>query len=131
MTGSARDFLVQFENLELSAPDFRHRDHLFVAYEMLGKYEFVDACARYARTIRTMAENVGVPEKYNVTITFAFMSLVAERKALPNHTDFETFLVANSDLLEKDVLKAWYSTDRLTSATARDRFLLPDKAAIL
>lgn len=122
------NLLAQFEEFEISAPDFHHVDHIRVAYEMLSRYDFVDATARYASTIRTMAERVGVPEKYNTTITFAFMSLVAERKAQSMHVDLESFLTANPDLMKKDVLHGWYSTERLTSATARSQFLLPDLA---
>jgi|APSaa5957512535_1039671.scaffolds.fasta_scaffold95670_3 hypothetical protein len=121
------NLLTQFETLKISASDFHHNDHIEVAYEMLNKYEFVDATSRYASGIRAMAEKVGVPEKYNTTITLAFMSLVAERKSQPNHTDLKSFLVANVDLLDKDVLKHWYSSERLTSSAARSQFLLPDK----
>ena len=82
----SENLLTQFERLEISAPDFHHIDHINVAYKMLEKYDFVDAPGRYASTIRTMAEQVGVPEKYNATITFAFMSLVAERKSHANRS---------------------------------------------
>lgn len=74
-----------------------------------------------------MAEHVGVAEKYNATITFAFMSLIAERKSLSPSDDFESFLESNPDLLDKSVLRRWYSEKRLFSALARKQFLLPDK----
>ena len=126
MTNS-ENLLAQFESLELSAPDFHHTDHIKVAYSMLEKYDFIDASVRYASTIRAMAESVGVPEKYNVTITLAFMSLVAERMAHSSYVDTDTFLASNSDLLDKDVLKIWYSPERINSALARSQLLLPDK----
>lgn len=118
--------LQRFENLDISAPEFHHEDHIRVAFEMLEAYDFVDACSRYAQTIRAMAHSVGVPEKFNTTITFAFMSLVAERKSHSEYADLETFLVANPDLLDKTVLGNWYSEERLHSAQARNQFLLPD-----
>ena len=125
----AENLLEQFENLEISAPDFHHIDHVKVAYKMLEKYDFIEASARYAATIRAMAESVGVPEKYNLTITFAFMSLVAECMAYSNCTDVEAFLESNPDLLDRDILKRWYSSQRLNSAPARSHFLLPDNEA--
>ena len=119
--------LGRFERRDIKPGAFAHRDHLQVAYEMLDRYDFADACQRYAKTIRKMAEAAGAPEKYNTTITFAFMSLMAERKFRSNGTDWETFLSANPDLLEKDVLKGWYSKERLSSKLAREQFLLPDQ----
>lgn len=127
MTDSASRLLERFEQRQIAAPAFRHQDHVQVAFEMLGKYDFVDACARYASTIRAMAESVGVPEKFNATITFAFMSLIAERKSQMDGADLDSFLAANPDLLDKNVLKGWYTDERLTSAAARRQFLLPDK----
>lgn len=119
--------LQQFEAFEISAPDFHHEDHIRVAFQMLDSYEFVEACSRYANTIEAMADGVGAPEKFNVTITFAFMSLVAERKANFNGEDLEGFLSANPDLLRRSVLRGWYSDERLASPDARSHFLLPDK----
>ena len=129
MSDAANTLMERFEQRRIDAPNFRHQDHIQVAYEMLEKYDFVDACARYASTIRAMAESVGVPEKYNATITFAFMSLIAERKTETVSGNLDTFLVANPDLLDKNILKRWYTDERLTSTAARGQFLLPDKVA--
>ena len=127
MTLKHSTLLYRFERLQLSAPDFHHADHVRVAFEILDKYDFIEACSRYARTIKRMADAVGVPEKYNATITFAFMSLISEHKAHSDAADAESFLAANPDLLCKDILSDWYSKDRMTSALARAQFLLPDK----
>ena len=85
------DLLERFERREIEASSFAHYDHVHVAYEMLAKYEFMDACARYARTIKAMAESVGVPQKFNATITLAFLSLIAERRSQASQQDFDTF----------------------------------------
>lgn len=124
---NSKKLLEQFEGLEISAPDFHHMDHIKVAYSMLEKYDFIDALVRYASTIRAMAESVGVPEKYNVTITFAFMSLVAERMVNSNFDNVDAFLASNQDLFDKNIVTARYSPERLTSVIARNQFLLPDR----
>ena len=129
MVDTASRRVEEFEQLEMDTPTFGHREHVGIAYEMLGIYDFVTACNRYASTIKRMAEQHGAPEKFNTTITFAFMSLIGERKAQMEGQDFEQFLAANTDLLDKDILMNWYSKDRLTSKKAREQFLLPDKAA--
>ena len=126
MNTTDSEMLGRFERLEIDAPGFRHADHVRVACEMLGKYEFFDACSRYAKTILAMATGVGVPEKFNATITFAFMSLIAERRASSDATDVDTFLAENPDLLDKDLLDRWYSKERLASPLARTQFLLPN-----
>ncbi|MEM6638979.1 MAG: hypothetical protein AAF610_03670 [Pseudomonadota bacterium] len=123
-----RSLLQRFEALEIAPQDFHHEEHVRVAFAMLRQHDFVDACARYARTIRAMAAGAGAPEKFNTTITFAFMSLVAERAAKTPSQDIEEFLAANPDLLDKHLLRRWYSDKELSSADARARFILPDAA---
>ncbi len=124
-----KSLLDHFESGDIAATAFGHREHLQVAYSMLGRYDFVEACARYASTIRAMATSAGAPEKYNTTITIAFMSLIAERLSRSTCADFDAFLASNPDLLNSDVLNTWYSQERLQSPLARCQFLLPDKAA--
>lgn len=119
--------LAKFERLEIDPSAFGHIDHLKAADGMLSKYEFVEACARYSATIKTMAESVGALDKFNATITIAFMSLLAERRAHSNDADWDTFIASNPDLLKRDVLENWYSKDRLCSDIGRAQFLLPDK----
>ena len=121
--------LERFEQQEIPAQEFCHRDHIQVAFEILDKYEFIHACARYASTIRALAENVGAPDKYNTTITIAFMSVIAERKSKMEKSGFESFIADNPDLFERNALEDWYSHERLNSAAARRHFLMPDKVA--
>lgn len=126
---NAENLLQSFEALEIPAPDFYHIDHVKVAYSMLNRYEFMDAVTRYASTIRTMAESVGAPEKYNLTITVAFMSVIAERMASTRYHNADEFLDSNPDLLNGDMLSRWYSSERINSPLARGQFVLPDKVA--
>ena len=105
---------------------FHHRDHVVVAYELLRRSDFVNATARYADTIRALAAAAGAPEKYNATITFAFMSLIAERMATTEHAGADDFIGANRDLLSGQPLSRWYAPERLRSDLARRVFLLPE-----
>lgn len=115
-----------FEARELDASTFGHRDHVGVAYEMLRNGDFVDVAARYADAIRFMATSAGAPDKFHVTVTIAFLGLVAERMATTPHADFDEFIARNQDLLSKRVLERWYGPERLRSELARKVFLLPD-----
>jgi len=126
MTSDYADLRRSFEAQDLDASRFRHMDHVGVAYEMLKSHDFIDATAKYAENIRSIAAKAGDPEKFNTTITFAFMSLIAERMATTEHKSYDEFIARNSDLKSKDVLRRWYSPDRLHSDEARRVFLLPD-----
>ncbi|MEM7364633.1 MAG: hypothetical protein AAF525_11450 [Pseudomonadota bacterium] len=116
----------RFERLELATPAFSHADHVKVALAMLNVYDYVDACSRYARTIFAMTEKLGVPGKYNTTITFAFMSLIAERKAHDPELGTDRFLERYPELLDSSILTTLYSKERIDSDSARQHFLLPD-----
>jgi hypothetical protein len=123
------ELTMQFEAHEVDASTFGHKEHVLVAYEMLHKYSFLDASTRYAKAINTIATKAGAPEKFNMTITLAFLSLIAERVHTTTHSSFEGFLQENNDLLSKNVLRKWYSDAQLHSDFARTHFLLPTKAA--
>lgn len=124
------ELLTQFEAFEVDSAKFGHRQHIQVAYEMLHKYGYLEACTQYANIINTMATNAGAPEKFNVTITFAFLSLIAERiHGAKSWSNFDDFLTKNNDLLLKNALSKWYSSEQLQSDFARTHFLLPSQVA--
>jgi hypothetical protein len=57
------------------------------------------------------------------------MALIAERRALQGRQDWLSFSRANPDLLIKsgELLKSYYSKERLQLPLARRQFLLPDR----
>lgn len=119
----------QFEKYDLGLDSFAHVEHVQVAFEMLHRYGFLDACTRYASAIHSIATRAGAPDKFNVTITLAFLSLIAERIYKTDCADFDSLLAQNADLRSSRVLGKWYSKDELMSDFARTHFLLPNKAA--
>jgi len=129
MTHRDSELLRKFEAYEVDAAAFGHRQHVQVAFEMLHKYSYLDACAKYANAINTIATRAGATDKFNVTITFAFLSLIAERVHSNPGLDFEAFLAENADLMAKNALDRWYSSEDLRSDFARRHFLLPRQSA--
>lgn len=119
---------VAFEAREIDNSSFHHSDHVRVAFDLLKKYDFVDASTNYAKGIKTMSAKAGAPNKFNLTITYAFMSLIAERLATNPNVEFDAFVSANPDLMSKDVLLRWYDKERLNTDSARSIFLLPSAA---
>lgn len=122
MSSVTRDFLAD----TLDPARFGHADHVRVAWDLLGRHEFLAAADLYVRGIAAIAGRAGVPQKVNLTITLAFLSLIAERMAACPGQDFDAFAADHPDLMRKDLLAGWYSDDRLRSDTARRLFLLPD-----
>lgn len=121
--------LVALEADTLDASQFNHRDHVLTAWEVLRQDEFFAAAHRYASAIRRLAEGAGVPGKFFATITFAFLSLIAERMAA-SPDDAETFLASNPDLHSPDILTRLYSAERLGDTLGRRVALLPDRAGM-
>jgi len=117
----------QFEAESLDAASFSHVDHIGVACQMLQRYDFLDAAVRYCRALRNIAAKAGAPDKFNMTVTLAFLSLLSERMAVTPHSSFAEFLDKNEDLSSRSLLGSWYSADRLDSAKARETFLMPDR----
>jgi hypothetical protein len=108
-----------------SNEDFRHRDHVRVAYGMLARYPFAEAAHLYARQLRAIATRAGRPDAFHATVTLAFLSLVAEHRCAQTFETFGDFADANPELLDKTTLLRWYTPERLESAVARQTFLLP------
>lgn len=106
---------------------FGHREHLEAAFEALKRDEFLTAATRYATAIRRFAAAAGAADKFSMTITLAYLSLLAEKMARKEYDGFDAFLEANRDLLDNP-LAASYSPSRLSAPLARTIFLLPDRA---
>ena len=116
----------RFERFEIDPTTFTHRDHVEAAHGMLLRYPFLEATSRYVAVLRELTRRVGAEDEFNLTITVAFMSLIAERLAQGRAEEFECFAAANPDLLRGDTLRSRYSSQRLHSPRAREAFLLPD-----
>ncbi|MEP4035304.1 hypothetical protein [Pseudophaeobacter sp.] len=122
------DYAVMAQELSagtLGPVGFSHRAHLGVAYEMITRHEVFEAMAIYARGLRALTEAAGVPEKYNATVTLAFLSLTAERAAAKDYESTLQFLTENDDLLSSNVMAHYFSPALMRSDLARRVPLLP------
>ena len=119
-------FLEEFLAGDIPAAEFHHADHVRAGYELLRAMDFLDAVSAYGRALKIMTARVGKPEKLHHTITIAFLAVIAERMEQASHGDFDAFLVANPDLMDRAILGRWYKPERLRTDAARSRFVLPD-----
>jgi hypothetical protein len=119
-------FLARFEAGRLDS--FTHRDHLRVAFAYARRGGIGHAIERVRHGLRHFAAAHGQPERYHETLTIAWAHVVAHHATRAG--DFETLLAAHPRLLDRDLLLAHYSRERLFSATARERFVEPDLLAL-
>ena len=130
MTDPEPLWLRRFEQGQVDLTRFSHREHLRMAYELLRQDEFLDATVRYSRALRLIVGRAGKAEAFNQTVTIAFLALVAERLQGGAWPDFEAFVQAHPELLQKQTLRRWYRDERrLASDAARRNFLMPDPIA--
>ncbi|MEM9104706.1 MAG: hypothetical protein AAGC96_03540 [Pseudomonadota bacterium] len=127
---TSESLMQGFEHETLDAAKFTHRDHVAVAYELLRRHSFLEASARYGSCLQTIATKAGAAQKFNTTVTLAFLGLIAERMENADTETFETFIADNRDLLDRSPLDRWYTQDRIGSDLAKRIFLLPDKSPI-
>ncbi len=107
---------------------FSHRDHLVVAYEALSGRDFFEAAGLVARGLMGIAQKAGAPQKFNATVTLAFLGLVSERMHRQDHSTPDAFVETNPDLLDRSLLNGWFSISRLSDDLAHAIALLPDRA---
>jgi hypothetical protein len=116
-----------FDRASLRPGEFRHVDHVRVAWLYLRRFEPAEALRRYVEGIRRLSKALGAPEKYHETITWAYLLLIGER--LRDGESWSEFAARNADLLdwETSILDRYYSPELLASDAARRRFFLPDR----
>ncbi|MCC6392942.1 MAG: hypothetical protein IT167_20255 [Bryobacterales bacterium] len=119
-------FLRAFESLALPPGDFRHADHVRLAWIYLRQAPFDEALARLSSSILRFASRHGAPEKYHETITHAWMILVQHALTRLPEATFPEFLNAHPHLLDARILQRYYSPAVLQSGESRRRFIPPD-----
>jgi len=121
-----RTDLEAFLNGEVDGADFHHAHHVRAGFELVKRHDFATAAKLFSDAIKTMNIRTGNPDFHHVTLTIGFMALIAERAGA--FENYDTFIAAHPELLDKAILLRWYTKERLGSALARRTFVLPDIA---
>jgi hypothetical protein len=124
------DLVRLFENDELEPAAFRHADHVRTGWALLQHHDFFEALSRLRTGLKSLAARGGRPAAYNETITVVFLALIYERIGTDQNAGCEAFLRGNRDLLDRGLLRRFYSPQRLTSAQARTGLVMPDLCGI-
>lgn len=121
--------LDRFNDTSLPASEFHHRQHVEVAWMFVRDYGMPAALDAFSTALKRFAVAKGATGLYHQTITWAFLLIIAERRARCHAQDFDAFAAANPDVLawKRSILDRYYSRELLVSDLARKTFLMPDR----
>jgi hypothetical protein len=106
---------------------FGHREHLLLAWTVLGEYDLPTSKRLVGDGIRRYAEAHGASRKYHQTITEFWVRLVDHcRRARPEIGDFDAFLEAFPLLLDPTLAGRHWSDEALWNDEARAAWRAPD-----
>jgi len=122
-------FLAAFLDSSMPPAGFDHLGHLRAAWLLLQRRPLEDAVSETCNAIARLATRLGVPGKYNRTLSEALVRLMAHGGATDRTLSWPDFLAANADLAggARLVLARHYSDATLNSAMAQERFTPPDR----
>jgi hypothetical protein len=128
------EFLKKFEDCSLPFEQWTHRAHVKVAFLFLRDHPSAEALEKMRSGIKAYNAAHDVPESdtqgYNETTTCAMMQLVAATIAAYG-SEFPTptaddFCDTHPQLMNKHVLRLFYSPQRRMHPDAKMRFIEPD-----
>ncbi len=116
------DLIRSFEAGTIDGANFHHADHIRLAWSYLAYHPPEVVMQRFTEHLE------GVP-KFHVTVTWAYVLLIADRRAEAPGDTFEEFAAANPDLFAWGpcVLERFYAPETLWSERAKRRFVWPDR----
>jgi hypothetical protein len=125
------ELVARFEATTLPPADYRHREHVRIAFAMLRGTDLADAAQRFRRALQGYVAAIGAAAKYHETLTWAYLVLIQQRMADADaDADSRAFLARNPDLLDHrcGALARHYDVAAITaSPIARRVFVLPER----
>ena len=109
-----------------SAERFGHREHVQLTWLAVRRCGTAGAVDLISDGIRRTARYAGVPQKYNATVSRAWVELTAYHMSEAPAESFPELLRRNPGLLDKRLLTRFYSSRALASADARTGWVEPD-----
>ena len=109
-----------------STERFGHREHIHLTWLAVRRHGVGDAIRLVSNGIQQTARYAGAPQKYNETVSRAWVELVAHHTEHDPAPDFDAFAAGNPALLDKRLLTRFYRSSTLASAAARTGWVAPD-----
>ena len=125
------EFVQMFMDGSLPPGQFRHRDHLRLAWLLIRQLGPEAAGRAVASGIQRFAAAHGHGAKYHETLTQFWVRLVAHvMQAHPEIGDFEALMAAFPHLLDMGLPYRHWRRETMGSAAARTRWVEPDLLAL-
>jgi len=113
-----------------SLPSFPHADHVRLTILYLARHGREETERKLFEGLQRFAAAKGVPQKFHVTMTIAWLDLVeAARRHYPEVREPAALVTVCPELLDRDALLRFYTSERLMSDDARQRWVAPDRTA--
>jgi hypothetical protein len=131
--GPGTPFADLLHEVMADAPRFGHRQHVHLTWLAVRRYGTAAAVGLVSDGIQQTARYAGAPQKYNATVSRAWVELVGHHAAEqttadPSTTDFVAFANRHPALLDKRLLTRFYRPSTLASPPARAGWVEPDLA---
>ena len=111
-----------------AAERFGHRQHIHLTWLAVRRYDTAEAIDLISGGIQRTARYAGAPQKYNATVSRAWVELVGHHANHSNTATFDAFADQNPALLDKRLLNRFYHSATLASSPARVGWVEPDLA---
>ncbi|WP_377273778.1 hypothetical protein [Peterkaempfera sp. SMS 1(5)a] len=111
-----------------NAERFGHRQHVQLTWLAVRRYGTSAAVDLVSDGIQRTARYAGAPQKYNATVSRAWVELVGHHAEQSDTVDFEAFADQNPALFDKKLLTGFYRSSTLASGPARTGWVEPDLA---
>lgn len=109
------------------ADRFGHRQHIHLTWLAVRRYGIDAATTVISDGIQRTARYAGAPQKYNATVSRAWVELVGHHVASGTEDDFDAFADRCPALLDKRLLADYYRSSTLATAEARSGWVEPDR----
>lgn len=110
------------------AERFGHRQHVHLTWLAVRRYGTTAAIGLVSDGIQRTARYAGAPQKYNVTVSRAWVELVGHHAGAPASESFDSFARQHPALLDKRLLSRFYRPSTLAGEQARSGWVEPDLA---
>lgn len=122
------DFLAAFNDCSAPPSAFNHAGHVRIAWIHLQRYPLAQAIQLTCDGIERFANHLGVPDKYNRTLSEALMRIMANLGATNTCLSWDGYMSENRGLFEnaQQLLGQYYSNELLNSKAAKSTFMQPD-----
>lgn len=111
-----------------TAEQFGHREHVHLTWLAVRRHGIPEAIDLISDGIQCTARYAGAPQKYNATVSRAWVELIGHHASETDEEDFARFADQHPALLDKRLLTRFYHSATLASPHAKQGWIPPDLA---